>query len=210
MPESLMTVTLDDALAQLGLSAPEYAVLWQVRDTVVAPRPVLAEWTARNLPDTVPSTIAHEDCVAAIASLLARGLLVELSDEDVARDLARWRSEAHPVCFGVDLRREPGDVDLTERGAETIRAVEALTATAPRPPLGSYIDEHDGVFRALGETAESCSRVASGLVAYPPHNVRGASIVPPLVSPAKPIGPWWYSRFERVERGYEIVIRFAC
>jgi len=205
-----MTAPLADALAQLGLSAPEYAVLWHVQDTVVARRPVLAEWSARNLPNVLPSTITHDDCDAAIGSLLARALLVELTDDDVARDLARWRSEAHPVCVGVDLRREPGDIDLTELGAEAMRAVEALTATSPRAPLSGYIDEHGGVFRALGETVESCSRVARGLIAYPPHNVRGASIMPPEVSPAQPIGPWWHSRYERVERGYEIVIRFAC
>lgn len=204
-----MTARFDEALAEVGLSVAEWAVLRHVADTVVAPRAVLAEWTADNLPGPVPATVTVDDCAAAIGSLLARGLLVELTADDIEQDVSRWRAEALPVTFGVHLRREPGDVDLTQRGADAVGAVEARLRDAPRAPVSGYADGEPGVVRAFGETEESCTRTARGLLAYPPAELVGASLVPPEIEPIRPIGPWWYSRFERVERGYEIVIRFA-
>ena len=85
-----MAARLDDLLAEADLSPAEYAVLTHVADSLVNDRGVLADWTARHVPDAVTAAVTHEECGAAVASLLARGLLVALTADDVARDLERW------------------------------------------------------------------------------------------------------------------------
>lgn len=204
-----MTVPLEATLAEFGLSAAEYAVAWHVADTAVTSRSSLAEWTAAQVHGPSPARLSFDECLAAVDALLARALLIRLTPDDLARDAARWRAEALPVADLAVPAREPGDVDLTQAGADLMRAVAARLNPGVVAPRSSYVELGDGAFRALGETAESCTRCARGLVSFPPAGVRGASLVPPEMGELRAVGPWWYSRFERVETGFEIVIRFA-
>ena len=204
-----MSTQYADILSEAGLSAAEYAVLWQVRDTVVSPRAVLAEWTAHHGPHGEPSTVTREEALAAVASLVARGLLVELTADELARDLARWRDERYPVTVGVDLQREVGDVDLTTAGAALMASLEGRTGAPPAAPLTGYVADAEGAFRVFGETEEACLRTARGLMAAPPAEVRGFSLAPPEFTPMRPAGPWWSSRYVLVPGGFEVDLRFA-
>ena len=173
---------------EAGVSEAEYAVLWHVRDTVVQPRDVLASWTAQNLPNVVASDITVDDCLRAIDSLIERGLLVELSAADIEADRARWRAEPLPVSWGVDRDRHPGDIDLTEAGFRVMPRQRSLRA--------GYNDESAGSIRVFGETEESCTRQLQSIVdRLPPGSFE--------VGPMQPLGPWWFSRFERVPGGFE-------
>ena len=199
---------LSAILKNVGISSAEYAVLFHVRDTVVQPRDVIAGWTAANLPNVVPADITVEDCLQATDSLIRRGLLIELTAADVEADLSRWRTEALPVSWGVDRDRHPGDVDLTETG---FRLMEAITQQEfpdlKRSPLVGYNNDAPDVIRVFGETEGSCERAVKNVVAridetpwrWPRDSVQ--------LEPMRPLGPWWYSRFERVSTGFEIVVR---
>ena len=135
---------------------------------------MLADWTARHVPSAVAAAVTHDECRAAIDSLLARGLLVELTADDLAHDLARWNAERVPSC--VDLYREVCEVDFTPRGADTMRTLDArLHPTAPAADAG-YIDDQQGTVRVFGATEESCDRLARSLIAIPPADLRGASL----------------------------------
>lgn len=194
-------------LRTVGLSPAEYAVLWHVRDTVVQPRDVLASWTADNLPNNVPSNIAVDDCVRAIEALVGRALLVELTAEDIVVDLARWRAEELPVSWGVDRDRYPGDIDLTEAG---FRVVEDVTSREfpdlKRSPVEGYDDTSAGTIRVFGETEDSCRRAVTHVLARigeAPWRWPAGAVAESL----RPLGPWWYSRFERIPTGFEILLR---
>lgn len=199
---------LSAILSDVGLSSAEYAVLWHVSDTVVQPRDVLAAWVAAYHPNDVPRELSVEDCLRATDSLIHRGLLVELTAAEIEADLARWRAEPLPVSFGVDRERRIGDVDLTELG---FRSIEAVTRREfpdmKRAPLVGYNDEAGGVIRVFGETEETCQRAAEHTVARidqtPWHWPRDSAHMDAI----RALGPWWYSRFERVPDGFEIVVR---
>lgn len=195
-------------LDEAGLSSAEYAVLWHVRDTVVQPRDVIADWTARHLPNVVPPDLTFEDCRRATDSLIDRGLLIELSDADIETDLARWRAEPLPVSWGVDRDRRPGDVDLTESGFRLMEAIaQRERPDRTRSPNMGWNDETTGLIRVFGETPESCQRQLEAVVGridetpwrWPRDSFR--------VEPMRSIGPWWYSRFERAPTGFEIAVR---
>lgn len=190
------------------LSSAEDAVLWQVRDTVVEPRDELARWVADNLPRD--SDISVDDCLRAIEALLRKRLLVELTAEDIAADLARWESEPLPVSFGVDRRRRPGDVDLTEAGFQLCEAVSREKYPNSRNlPAAGYNDEQPGVIRVFGETEDRCRDYCHRLIEligerpwqWPRDSIRVGEI--------EPLGPWWESRFELIPTGFQILIRRA-
>jgi hypothetical protein len=203
-----MTNALSAILGEAGISPAEYAVLWHVRDTVVQPRDVIADWTARNLPNVVPSDITFEECLRSVDSLIHRGLLVELSVADIEADLARWRKERLPVSWGVDRDRYPGDVDLTEQGFRLIEVVtqQQFPNLKPSPMMG-YNYETPGLIRVFGETEESCKRQLQSVVEridetpwrWPRDSFQ--------TEPMRALGPWWYSRFERVPTGFEVPVR---
>lgn len=203
-----MNKALSAILRDAGISPAEYAVLWHVQDTVVQPRYVIADWTARNLPNTGSSDLTFEDCLRSVDSLIHRGLLIELSAADIEADLARWKSEPLPVSWGVDRGRNPGDVDLTEHG---FGLMDALTRqqfpNLERSPLMGYNDETPGLIRVFGETEESCKRQLQSVVERideTPWHWPEASFE---VEPMRPLGPWWHSRFARVPTGFEVVVR---
>ncbi len=195
-------------LKNMGISPAEYAVLWHVRDTVVQPRDVIAGWTAANLPNVVPADITVEDCLRATDSLIRRGLLIELTAADIDTDLSRWRTESLPVSWGVDRDRHPSDVDLSETG---FRLIEDITRQQfpemKRSPVVGYNDDATDAIRVFGETEESCQHAVKSIVAridespwrWPRDSVQ--------VDAMRLLGPWWYSRFERVSTGFEIVVR---
>jgi hypothetical protein len=197
---------LSAILENVGISAAEYAVLWHVRDTVVQPRDVIAEWTAANLPNVVSADITVEDCLRATDSLIRRGLLIELTAADIEADLARWRAEALPVSWGVDRDRHPRDVDATETG---FRLIEDITRQQfpERSPVVGYNAEAPGLIRVFGETEAGCQNAVTHVVArieeapwrWPRDSARTDAM--------RLLGPWWYSRFERVSTGFEIVVR---
>jgi hypothetical protein len=203
-----MTKAQSVILGDAGISPAEYAVMWHVRDTVVQPREVIADWTARNLPNVVPSDITFEDCLRSVDSLIHRGLLVELSAADIDTDLLRWKTETIPVSWGVDRDRYPGDVDLTEQGFRVIGAVtQQQYPHLKRSPMMGCNNETLGLIRVFGETEESCERQLQSVVKridetpwrWPRDSFR--------VEPMRPLGPWWYSRFERAPTGFEVVVR---
>ncbi|MGE0550629.1 MAG: hypothetical protein AB7O24_08660 [Kofleriaceae bacterium] len=191
-----------------GVSPAECAVLWQVRDTVVQPRGVIAVWTAARAHDVLPVHLTVEDCVRSIDALIRRGLLIELTEQDIDADLARWSAEPMPVSWGVDRERAPGDVDLTEHGFARIESIiQQLEPRSERSPLAGCSDDECDVIRVFGETEDSCRRELGRLIKridQPPWGWPRTSL---RVDPIQPSGPWWYSRFERVEAGFEAVIR---
>lgn len=119
----IAAMTFARVLEEAGITPAEYAVMWHVKDTIVVSREAIAEWTASNLPNNVPPDISVDDCLHAIDSLVRRGLLIELTASDVETDLARWRSEALPVSWGVDRNRAEGDVDLTSEGFRVMESI---------------------------------------------------------------------------------------
>jgi hypothetical protein len=195
-------------LNEAGIAPAEYAVLWHVRDTVVQPRKAIAGWAASNLPNNVPSDITVDDCLQAVDWLIRRGLLIELSNSDIDADLARWGSESLPVSWGVDRDRHPGDVDLTETGFRlTVAITQQEFPDLKRSPMMGYNNEGPSLIRVFGESEESCGRQLKSVVdridetpwRWPRESFQ--------VEPMRPLGPWWYSRFERVPTGFEIVVR---
>ena len=202
-----MSRALSSILGEAGISPADYAVLWHVHDTVVRAREVIADWTARNLPGVVPPDITFADCLRSVDSLIRRGLLVELSAAEIEADLLRWRSEPLPVSWGVDRDRYPGDVDLTEQG---FRLMEAVTRQQfpdlKRSPMTGYNTETPGLIRVFGETEESCQRQLQSVV----DRIDGTPWCWPRdafqVESMSPLGPWWYSRFERVPTGFEVAV----
>jgi hypothetical protein len=195
-------------LENVGLSPAEYAVMWHVRDTVVQPRDVISAWTADNLPNNVPANISLEDCLQATDALVRRGLLVELTAEDIETDLARWRAEPLPVSWGVDRDRYPKDVDLTEAGFRMIESIsEQEFPNLKRSPVMGYNDEAPNLIRVFGETEESCRRAVENVVArieQKPWSWPRGSV---QVADMEPLGPWWYSRFERIPSGFQVAVR---
>lgn len=199
---------LAQALSDLGLTFPEYAVLWHVRDTVVLDRQGLAFWVCHHLPNNVPKEIDLDQCLEAIDMLVRKGLLIELTEVDIQDDLARWREEPIPVSWGVDRDRGVGDVDLTEAGFRAAETVSRLMHPDPKPrPVQGYNDEDPGVIRVFGETEAACQAAVGFLVDRIDQTPWRWSRTEIQVEPARPIGPWWFSRFERVPTGFEIVIR---
>jgi hypothetical protein len=203
-----MVDTLSAILRDAAISPAEYAVLWHVRDTVVRPRDVIADWAADNLPGVVSPAITVDDCLRATDSLIRRALLIELTAADIEADLVRWRTEALPVSWGVDRDRYPADVDLTEAGFHLIESIMRKWFPAPkRSPFIGYNDEQPGMIRVFGETAESCQHATESIVAridgvpwrWPRDSVQ--------LDAMRPLGPWWYSRFERAPEGFHIVVR---
>lgn len=182
--------------------------MWHVRDTVVQPHDAIALWTASNLPNNVPADITVEEWLQAVDSLICRGLLIELSTFDIEVDLARWQSESLPVSWGVDRDRYAGDVDLTEAG---FRLMESVTQQEfpdiKRSPMMGYNDEAPGLIRVFGETEQSCERQLKNVVEridetpwrWPRDSFQ--------LEAMRPLGPWWYSRFERVPTGFEVAVR---
>lgn len=194
------------AFSHFGISPAEYAVMWHVRDTVVQPRDMIADWAASYPPNDVPVAITVEDCLGAIDALICRGLLVELTVADIEADLARWRAEPLPVSSGVDLRRRPGDVDLTEKGFQLIEAVMRV-GYPERSPLYGYNDETPGVIRVFGETEECCQHRAKQYMASVDEAPWRWPRDSAQIDAMHPLGPWWYSRFELVSSGFVIAIR---
>lgn len=194
-------------LETAGLSPAEYAVMWHVRDTVVQRRDVIAAWAADHVPNNVPAEISLEECLQATDALIRRGLLVELRAEDIAADLARWRAEPLPVSWGVDRERYPGDVDLTETGFRLIESIcEQEFPDRKRSPVMGYNDERPNVIRVFGETEETCRRALENLIArieQQPWNWPRDSV---QVGDVEPLGPWWYSRFERIPSGFQVSV----
>ena len=195
-------------LKSVGISAAEYAVLWHVRDTVVQPREEIAWWTAAHLPNNVPADISLDDCREATDSLIKRGLLVELTAEDIEADLSRWRNEPLPVSWGVDRDRYPKDVDLTEAGFHAIESINRQEfSNLTRSPAVGYNDETADLIRVFGETEESCRRAVDNVIArieQKPWNWPRDSV---QVADMEPLGPWWYSRFERIRSGFQVAVR---
>jgi hypothetical protein len=161
-----------------------------------------------NLPNNGPSDITVNDCLQAVDSLIRRGLLIELSNSDIDADLARWRSESLPVSWGVDRDRYPGDVDLTETGFRlTVAITQQEFPDLKRSSMTGYNNETPGLIRVFGESEESCERQLKSVVdridktpwRWPRESFQS--------EPMRPLGPWWYSRFERVPTGFEIVVR---
>src|SRR6476659_8940258 len=111
MQHASCVVVSDPLPPTIDLSPAEDAVLSQVRDTIVEPREELARCVAFYL-NGEPSNFSVEECLRAIESLLQKGILIELTPDDIAADLDRWKSEPLPVSWGVDRRRRPGDIDL--------------------------------------------------------------------------------------------------
>jgi hypothetical protein len=203
-----MTKAQSTILSDAGVLPAEYAALWHVHDTVVQPRDVIADWTARNLPNVVPSDITFEDCLRSIDSLIHRGLLVELSAADIDTDLLRWKNETLPVSWGVDRDRYPGDVDLTEQGFRVMGAItQQQFPHLECSPMMGYNNETPGLIRVFGETEESCERQLQSVVErigetpwrWPRDSFR--------IEHMRPLGPWWYSRFERAPTGFEVLLR---
>jgi hypothetical protein len=52
--------------------------------------------------NNVPGNISNEQCLGATDALIRRGLLVELTADEIEADRARWRAETLPVSWGVD------------------------------------------------------------------------------------------------------------
>ena len=203
-----MVKALSTILGEAGVTPAEYAVMWHVGDTVVQPRDAIAFWTASNLPNNVPADITVEECLQAVDSLIRRSLLVELSTSDIEVDLARWRNESLPVSWGVDRDRYVGDVDLTEAG---FRLMESVTQQEfpdlKRSPLMGYNNETPGMIRVFGETEESCERQLKNVVDRIDETPWRWSRDSFQVEAMRPLGPWWYSRFERVPTGFEVAVR---
>lgn len=196
-----------DILAKAGVSPAEYAVLFHILDTVVTRRKVIAQWTFDNLPNNVSSDITLEECRAAIDSLLTKKLVIELTQADIAADLARWKAEPIPIGFGVDLRREEDDIDLTEDGYQRMRAIHRQQFPNLEPRLRTSFNHDDPkLIRVLGETAEGCERAASVLLERGYLGVAQWLASPSRIDPLREIGPWWHGRFERVPTGFEIAI----
>jgi hypothetical protein len=195
-------------LQEFGISSAQYAVLWHVRDTVVVPRDELSTWTADNLPNSVPSDITVEDCVQATDALIRRGLLVELTAEDIETDLARWRAEPLPVSWGVARNRRPKDVDLTEAGFRLIESItEQEFPNQRRSPVAGYRDEAPDLIRVFGETEETCRRAVDAVIDRIDQNPWGWPRRSVQVGDIEPLGPWWYSRFERIPSGFQVAVR---
>lgn len=70
-----------------------------------------------------------------------------------------------------------------------------------------YNDEAPGLIRVFGETEESCERQVQNVVdridetpwRWPRDSFQ--------LEAMRPLGPWWYSRFERVPTGFEVAVR---
>lgn len=204
------SVTFDRILAAHAVSPAEYAVLWHVIDTVVVPRAELAHWASRHLPNGVQQDLSEADCADAITSLLARALLIELRDDDIAADLARWRREVRPVSFGVDRTRRPGDVDVTAEGwALYERIAREVYPHRDASPKCGYDDQTPGVIRVFGSTkSEAVGRAQSFVISLsgaPWHWPEGAVVV----EEPRVLGAWWHARYELVPEGWEVVLRRA-
>jgi len=192
-----------------GLTPAEYAVLWHVHDTLVAPREVLAAWVAEHLPRDVPSELTVDQCRLAIEALINAGALVELTAADLEHDRARWRAEPLPVSGGVDRGRAVGEVDLTAAGFQRITGVIHHLGPGARAPRVGYDDRVPGVIRVFGETADRCHAAAARVIAriaQPPWSWPRETA---QRGPLRSLGPWWYGRYERVPTGFEIVVRRA-
>lgn len=192
-------------LENADVSPAEFALLFHIFDTVIQPRKVLAEWTFDHLPNSVPSDLTLEECHAAVDSLLAKGLIIELTEADLEADLARWSDEPLPFGFGVDFRREAGDLDLTEAGFQRITAIfEAQSPRRSPRDRVSYNHDDPKVLRIFGETAECCERAAASYLnprdAHPERWIRA----PSRIEAIRAIGPWWYRRHDLVPTGFEI------
>ncbi|MCE9579541.1 MAG: hypothetical protein K8W52_40850 [Deltaproteobacteria bacterium] len=187
------------------LSPAEYAVLFHVVDTVVLPREQLAAYAADNLPNVVPPDLTVDGCREAIASLVARGWLVELTQADIDADLARWQREPLPVSWGVALDRRVGDVDATDAGFRGFHEA-AGWALVPSRAYG-YVHEGADQLRVLGDSVESCQRQLEGVLAGPGPSPWPWPPDETDVAPATPRGPWWVDRFRCIPGGFERILR---
>ena len=159
-------------------------------------------------PTTSRLTVMFEECLRSVESLIHRGLLVELSAADIQVDLVRWKNETLPVSWGVDRDRYPGDVDLTEQGFRLMESITQQQFPNRKPsPMMGYNNETPELIRVFGETEESCKRQLQSVVERinetPWRWPRGSFQVENI----RPVGPWWYSRFERAPTGFEILLR---
>lgn len=193
-----MTKPLSDLLSDASLSPTEYAVMGQIADGITAARDCLAEQTAQSSSNFAPAD-SVEACLNAIVSLLRKGLLIELSPADIEADLARWRAEPFPVSVGVNRDRFSGDIDLTEAGFQLLRSIEHQEfPERQHPPRASHNDDDPEFLRLFGETEDiltTNNEILPGLPRDPSRR-----------EPIRRLGPWWYSRFELVPTGFEILV----
>lgn len=193
-----MTKPLSDLLSDASLSPTEYAVLGQIAEGITAARDCLAEQTSQSSANFAPAD-SVEACLDAINSLLRKGLLLELTPADIEADLARWRAEPFPVSIGVDLTRSPGDIDFTDAGFQLLRSIEQQQSPdRPHPPRSSRNDDDPEFLRLFGETEDTLIKNNEILP--------GLSRDPSRREPVRHLGPWWYSRFELVPTGFELLV----
>ncbi|MGE0868588.1 MAG: hypothetical protein AB7P03_08500 [Kofleriaceae bacterium] len=191
-----------------GVTPSECAVLWQVRNTAVMSRGMTGVWASAHARSALPVHPTVEDCIRATDALISRGLLIELTADDIQADLVRWNSEPLPLSWGVDRERCPGDVDFTEAGFQRIESImRQLYPRIDRSPLSGCNDDERDAIRVFGETQESCREELNRIVAridQPPWGWARSAL---RIDPMQASGPWWYSRFERVDAGFQTVIR---
>jgi len=201
-------MALESFLATYSLSPAEYTVLFHVADSLVVSRAALGDWVSRQLPRVVDGDLSLAACDRAVESLIARALLVELTQAEIDADAVRWRGESLAVSFGATSERCAGDVDVTEDGFRILERINAAQHGGPLAPRSGYDDRCPGVVRVLGETEAACRRQVDAVLAglhdapwrWPPGST---------VEPMRRCGPWWHARHERVDDGFEMVLRRA-
>jgi hypothetical protein len=190
-----------------GLTVAEYAVMFHVLDTVVAHRGALAAHAQWNPPHVARGSLSIAECLAAVESCISRGWLEEFTSSRIATELERWRGEPLPKSFGVDLRWSPGDIDVTYPGHDWW--VSHFPGWTARHPAHGYDDSGRPVsLDVFGETEAACLDQVQSLTKplHFPSGYQEAKVV--KIEPVISMGPWWWSRFERIDTGFMTRIHF--
>lgn len=194
-----------------GINVAEYHILTLFYRECSRPRKSLANYADAYFGAVRSSSQTVGEYEKAVDSCLEKLYIKVLSNEDCMRDKERWEHDDNQFCEEDEYL--PGNLDFTVKGSRFYRKLEEKIfqrrGINPRSIFDWHIGykwKHKGIVSILTKRFENIEKKIETIHEGSAHLLADRKLVE--IGKPYPIGPWWITRFDRLDNGWRVDIKY--
>ncbi len=202
-----------DIIFDSGLNVAEFHILSVFANEGSSKRDSLARYANSYFgavrPDSAPTIDEYNN---AIEFCLERGFIKVLSEEDCERDRERWLHDDNQFC--EEERYISGNLDFTKKGVQFYRELgekiykkKGISHLSCFDGLIGFKWKHKGVVSILTKNRKDLEKKIECVRNNPSYLLTGKRRLIEIGKPY-PIGTWWVTRFEQLDKGWRVDIKY--
>lgn len=195
-----------DALLHFNISISEYHLLSIIDREGQQHRSGLSKYAFNYYMEIDPFFVRNEgEYEKAIDLCLEKQFIKVLSKYDCQKDIKRWEKDDNQ--FVSEIEYTPYNIDFTEQGEKLYRQIDKKIGRNRFESIEGYKWCSDGMVSVFTKHKKNIVKTISNIRENPLYLFNKNEEIIEIGKPYQ-IGPWWVSRFCRLDTGWRVDIKY--